>query len=141
MAALVLLPCIQDHGCGGGSLRAKAAQDLEVIKKAIWLHDAREDAPLRGTSLEPLLGRYMQELPRDPWGRLYLFDGELGVVASLGRDGCPGLTNERAGEDRDVLVRTRPRPDLDDEALLRQLGSRRDLPCEEGWLRGAAVDS
>lgn len=130
---LMVSPFFQDHCCGG-SYYSRAAQDIEIIKKAISLYDAREEKPLSGTSLEPLLGRYMQELPPDPWGRAYLFDAELGVIASFGRDGCPSASREGPSQDWDRFVRTRPRPDLDDEALLRELAARAGIACETGWL-------
>lgn len=102
LVALVV-PFFQDCClCGGG--RTKSGQDLEVIKKAVSLHDAREPLPLRGTSLRPLLGRFMQEIPLDPWGHEYLFDGELGVLASLGEDQRPGGSQDAT----DLVVFTRP---------------------------------
>ncbi len=47
--------------------RTDARQDLDVIRNAITLHDAQNKA-LTGTKLDPLVGRYLQELPLDPWG-------------------------------------------------------------------------
>jgi hypothetical protein len=118
-------------GCGGGGPYIRTQQDLEVIKKAISLYDAREPAPLDGTSLDPLLGRYMQEIPRDPWGRDYVYDGDLGVVAGYGENGCLG---GQESEGWDVLVRTRPNPGVSEEDLLEELARRRHLTCERGWL-------
>jgi general secretion pathway protein G len=104
IAALVgvAVPFFQDNL--SEAQRTKAGQDLEVIKKAISLYDARESRPLVGTALEPLLGRYMQELPRDPWGNTYLFDGAAGVLASYGADALP----QGSGGDTDIVVYTKP---------------------------------
>lgn len=84
--------------------RARVEQDLWSLKKAIALHDAREPRPLSGTDLSPLLGQYLQQLPADPWGRTYLFDGFVGVLASFGLDGLPGGD----GHDQDQHTWTRP---------------------------------
>ena len=82
--------------------RAKANQDLDTIRNAITLHDS-QNKPLIGTDLKPLLGRYLQELPRDPWGNeyRYLVPGSHGGaydLYSLGADGEPG------GEGTDVDI-------------------------------------
>lgn len=104
IAALVgvAVPFFQDNL--SEAQRTKAAQDLEVIKKAIALYDARESRPLVGTALDPLLGRYMQELPKDPWGNDYLLDGAAGVLASFGADALP----EGSGGDQDIVIYTKP---------------------------------
>ena len=104
IAALVgvAVPFFQDNL--SEAQRTKAKQDIEIIKKAISLYDARESKPLVGTDLKPLLGRYMQELAKDPWGNDYLFDGNLGMVASYGADALP----LGSGAETDIVVYTRP---------------------------------
>lgn len=104
IAALVgvAVPFFQDNL--SEAQKTKAAQDLEVIKKAIALYDAREPKPLTGTDLKPLLGRYMQELPKDPWGNDYLYDGAMGFLCSYGADALP----RGSGGDTDIVVRTKP---------------------------------
>lgn len=104
IAALVgvAVPFFQDNL--SEAQKTKAAQDLEVIKKAIALYDAREPKPLTGTDLKPLLGRYMQELPKDPWGNDYLFDGAMGFLCSYGADALP----RGSGGDTDIVIRTKP---------------------------------
>ena len=91
----------------GGSLieaqRTKAKQDLDVVRNAISLYVA-QNKPLTGTSLEPLLGRYLQELPCDPWGNPYVFDGNVGFCASYGPDGLAGGQNG----DEDYFVYCKP---------------------------------
>ena len=81
----------------------KAKQDLDVIRNAINLHDA-QNRPLVGTSLEPLLGRYLQELPNDPWGNPYLLDANVGLVITFGADAQADGT----GGDQDQKARYKP---------------------------------
>lgn len=104
IAALVgvAVPFFQDNL--SEAQRTKAKQDLEIIKKSIALYDAREPRPLTGTDLKPLLGRYMQEQPKDPWGNDYLFDGAVGFVCSYGADALP----LGSGGDTDITVYTKP---------------------------------
>lgn len=92
------------HGCGYSQSIAKAREDLDVLRQAILLHDSQQP-PLRGTSLQPLLGRYLQEIPKDPWGRDYMLDTNLGKIECYGEDGVPGGTR---GNDTDVLVEYKP---------------------------------
>ncbi len=104
IAALVgvAVPFFQDNL--SEAQRTKAKQDLEIIKKSIALYDAREPRPLTGTDLKPLLGRYMQEQPKDPWGNDYLFDGAVGFVCSYGADALP----LGSGGDTDITIYTKP---------------------------------
>jgi len=85
IAALVgvAVPFFQDNLAE--AQKTKAKQDLDVIRNAINLHDA-QNRPLVGTDLTPLLGRYLQELPNDPWGNPYLLDANVGRVISFGAD-------------------------------------------------------
>jgi prepilin-type N-terminal cleavage/methylation domain-containing protein len=69
--------------------QTKAKQDLDTIRNAIALHDA-QNRPLIGTSLQPLLGRYLQELPRDPWSNEYALDANVGLICSFGADSQAG---------------------------------------------------
>jgi len=85
--------------------KTTANQDLDVLRNALNLHDALE-RPLTGTSLTPLVGRYVQELPGDPWGHPYLVDTDVGFVVSHGADGRPG----GCGRDRDHFVYYKPEP-------------------------------
>ncbi len=50
-------------------------------------------------------GGYLAELPKDPWGRVYLYraDAEGFALQSLGRDGKPG----GEGVDKDLDARSR----------------------------------
>lgn len=100
IAALVgvSVPYFQDNL--SESQRTKAKQDLEVMKKATQLFAAREGRLPR--QLDELLGRYMQALPRDPWGNDYGFDPQTGALFSLGADAL----EEGSGGDTDVFVYT-----------------------------------
>lgn len=64
----------------------KAKHELDIIKQALIKHDTFEDKPFRSTNLRLLLGRYLQDLPRDPWGRDYEIDYLKGEVMSMGPD-------------------------------------------------------
>lgn len=94
--------------CGFGPANvAKTRQDLDTIRQAITLHDAQNE-PLRGTSFQTLLGRYLLEVPLDPWGNPYILLADHGIVMSLGADGQPGPGDSE--EDVDLFVRYRPEP-------------------------------
>jgi hypothetical protein len=89
------------HGnCVGTTPTMVAQQDLEVIKNAILLCEQREATAFRGNDLHPLVGKYLQIIPSDGWGKKYLFDRQLGLLASFGKDGKPG----GIGDDQDVYA-------------------------------------
>lgn len=81
--------------------RAKAAQDLDLIAGALSRFQTDQGKPLLGTSLKPLLGRYLQSIPVDPWGNEYLYDGAAAVLLSYGADTLPLGT----GGDHDLVRR------------------------------------
>lgn len=101
IAALVgvAVPFFQDNL--GEAQVTKAGQDLDVIYQGINRYFYDKGRFLTGTSLEPLVGRYMQELPDDPWGNPYLYDGAFGMVLSYGGDALPQGT----GGDADIVRR------------------------------------
>ncbi|PKL43283.1 MAG: hypothetical protein CVV41_11255 [Candidatus Riflebacteria bacterium HGW-Riflebacteria-1] len=80
------------------SKRAKALQDLDVLKQAIILYNSQEDQPYLGilgtgtTSLpmlgendfNGLMGRYLTYIPVDPWGKNYKLDPYACFVYSEG---------------------------------------------------------
>lgn len=80
--------------------QTKAKQDIDTIRNSISLHDA-QNRPLTGTSFAPLLGRYLQEIPKDPWGNDYMLDASVGIVISYGADSVAGGT----GGDLDISMR------------------------------------
>ena len=82
------------------SRQQEALETMQVLRNAISLHDA-QNRPLTGTSLRPLLGRYLQELPNDPWGNEFLLDSSVGLLATYGADALPG----GKGSDEDAILR------------------------------------
>ncbi|OGK07204.1 MAG: hypothetical protein A2W80_12005 [Candidatus Riflebacteria bacterium GWC2_50_8] len=81
------------------SKRAKALQDLDVLKQAVVLHNSQEDLPYLGiigtssANLLPtlgekdfngLMGRYLTYIPVDPWGKNYKLDPYACFVYSEG---------------------------------------------------------
>lgn len=66
--------------------KTKAKHELDVIKQALIKYDTFEDQPFQTTDLRVLLGRYLQDLPRDPWGRDYEVDYLKGQLSSRGPD-------------------------------------------------------
>ncbi len=101
LAALVgtAVPWFQDNLAE--AQRTKALRDLAEINRAIVHYEQKEGKLLLGTSLGPLLGRYMQEIPPDPWGNPYLWDGAVGFLGTYGADTRPG----GSGGDADSIVR------------------------------------
>lgn len=76
------LPYYQDYI--KNTKRTKAKHELDVIKQALIKYDTFEDQSFKGTDLRILLGRYIQDLPRDPWGRDYEVDYLKGQLSSRG---------------------------------------------------------
>ncbi len=84
------------------SKRAKALQDLDVLKQAIVLHNSQEDKPYLGllgsdtigislpslgeNDFNGLMGRYLTYIPVDPWGKNYKLDPYACYVYSEGPD-------------------------------------------------------
>lgn len=85
------------------TMQTKVRHDLDVFVSAISRRRHGEGS-LTGISLNPLMGRYLSDLPRDPWGNDYLFDGNLCVVGSFGGDGAPW----GQGTDSDVCFQYMP---------------------------------
>ncbi len=81
----------------------QACDDFEVIRNALDLYSQSSEVPFQKTSLSSLESRYLPVLPKDWWGKPYLFDPELGILLFLGRDRKPG----GLGEDQDLMVSVR----------------------------------
>jgi prepilin-type N-terminal cleavage/methylation domain-containing protein len=64
----------------------KAKHELDILKEALIKYDTMEDRPFDRNDMRILLGRYLQDLPRDPWGRDYQLDYVSGKVYSYGPD-------------------------------------------------------
>lgn len=82
------------------SKRAKALQDLDVLKQAVVLYNSQEDLPYQGqmatqppylpylgeADFNGLQGRYLTYIPVDPWGKNYKLDPYGSYVYSEGPD-------------------------------------------------------
>jgi prepilin-type N-terminal cleavage/methylation domain-containing protein len=82
------------------SKRAKALQDLDVLKQAVVLFNSQEDLPYQGqlatqppylpflgeNDFNGLQGRYLTYIPVDPWGKNYKLDPYAAYVYSEGPD-------------------------------------------------------
>ena len=80
----VALPYYQDYI--KQAKLAKAEHELDIIKEALIKHDTMEEFPFQHDELRYLIGNYLQDLPRDPWGRDYKIDWVKGMVWSEGPD-------------------------------------------------------
>lgn len=97
----VALPFFRSYT--GEAQRSKVEMDLQVLRKAIHRYQGTH-GHFSGGSFQPLAGRFLQEIPRDPWGNDYFLDANLGLLGSFGADGMPG----GEGGDRDVVIRYLP---------------------------------
>ncbi len=80
----VALPYYQDYV--KQAKLSKAQHELDIIKEALIKHDTMEDLPFQHNELRYLIGNYLQDLPRDPWGRDYQIDWVQGMIWSYGAD-------------------------------------------------------
>ncbi|NLF95689.1 MAG: prepilin-type N-terminal cleavage/methylation domain-containing protein [Candidatus Riflebacteria bacterium] len=80
----VALPYYQDYV--KETRLTKAKHELDIIKQALIKHDTFEERAYVASDPRVLLGKYLQDLPRDPWGRDYEIDWLKGQVRSLGPD-------------------------------------------------------
>ncbi len=110
--AAFVIPNIADEP--GKARVVKAKQDIRAMEAALDLYKLDNfnypstDQGLPALSQQPegaanwKSGGYLKKLPKDPWGRDYLYQspGEYGPVDvyTLGRDGSPG----GEGEDADI---------------------------------------
>jgi general secretion pathway protein G len=91
----------------GGSRRVLAISDVMAIVDAVqsFRRDRhRLPSPDEGVG-SLVVGHYLDQLPIDPWGRLYVYtaDGERFQVTSLGADGAAGGKGEAADIDSNDL--------------------------------------
>lgn len=71
---------------------SKVKQDLDVYVNAIIRYKAAESRPLSGIS--DLLGKYVANEMKDPWGNPYGLDVDNGCAYSLGPDGKTGTADD-----------------------------------------------
>jgi len=99
--AAIVVPNIMDKPDQAKMTKAKA--DIRSIESALNMYRLdKHDYPKTDEGLEALVSDYLPRMPKDPWGReyLYLNPGSHGTfdVYTLGRDGLPG----GEGSDADI---------------------------------------
>ncbi len=81
----------------------KAKSDIRAIESTLNMYRLdKHDYPNTEEGLEALVPAYLPRLPKDPWGKPYVYlkpgvQGEIDIY-TLGRDGAQG----GEGEDADV---------------------------------------
>ncbi|MBQ2592890.1 MAG: prepilin-type N-terminal cleavage/methylation domain-containing protein, partial [Candidatus Riflebacteria bacterium] len=93
------------------SKRTKALQDIDVLKQAVLLHDSQEDLPYLGVlatettnarvpvlgenDFNGLQGKYLTNIPTDPWDKNYKLDPIGCFIYSEGPDSYNDSDNVR----------------------------------------------
>lgn len=90
----VAMPYYQDYV--KQAKQTKAEHELNIIKEALITHETMEELPFQHDDLRYLIGKYLQDLPRDPWGRDYQIDWVKGMVWSYGADYLDDMDNIKA---------------------------------------------
>ncbi len=65
---------------------SKVRHELDVLKEALIKFDTFEDKKFTGTNTSILIGKYIQTVPNDPWGRPYEVDSSKSTIKSRGPD-------------------------------------------------------
>lgn len=65
---------------------AKARHELDIFKEALIKYETLEDTRYVSTSTALLIGRYVQNITFDPWGRSYEVNPGRGYIMSRGSD-------------------------------------------------------
>lgn len=82
----------------------RARQDLATLTDGIRNFNRRERKSFyKVRSLASLAGKYIEKIPRDPWGHAYQVDGTY--VFSFGTDGKRSADDIRARYERESIVR------------------------------------
>ncbi len=72
---------------------AKAKQELDIIRDALLKFNTFEEKKYAYTDVSPLIGKYLHNITRDPWGRDYLVEPDTGLIR------CKGSDHLDAGDD------------------------------------------
>ena len=80
------LPFVQNYVQESRISKAKA--DLDEISRALMVYETREGT-YNSTSIDQIVGRYLNNSPIDPWGAQYHVATESGIVFSSGPDRIP----------------------------------------------------
>lgn len=97
--ASVIAPKIFDKP--GQARTTKAQNDIRTLSSVLGLYKLDNfNYPGTGGGLNELVGKYLEKLPKDPWGRdyIYLTSGDDYQLYSYGADGIAG----GSGENQDV---------------------------------------
>jgi len=83
--------------------RKRALMDIKQVCDSIRTFNRMEKKKFHKVQdLSQLLGKYIQNIPKDPWGRSYKVDGTY--VYSLGEDGVKSADDIRQKYERDSIV-------------------------------------
>lgn len=67
---------------------SKAKSDLDEISRALMVYETREGT-YNSSTIDQIVGRYLNNSPVDPWGVQYFVATEAGIVFSSGPDRIP----------------------------------------------------
>lgn len=119
------------------SKRTKALQDIDVLKQAVLLHDSQEDLPYLGvlatdtnqTARVPILGendfnglqgKYLTNIPTDPWDKNYKLDPVGCFIYSEGPDSAVESDDVRDYYVKDLALVRVEWEDLNNDRLISQ---------------------
>ena len=119
------------------SKRTKALQDIDVLKQAVLLHDSQEDLPYLGvlatgtaqTARVPVLGesdfnglqgKYLTNIPTDPWDKNYKLDPVGCFIYSEGPDSAVESDDVRDYYVKDLALVRVEWEDLNNDRLISQ---------------------
>ncbi len=119
------------------SKRTKALQDIDVLKQAVLLHDSQEDLPYLGVlatgtnqqfrvpilgenDFNGLQGKYLTNIPTDPWDKNYKLDPVGCFIYSEGPDSAVESDDVRDYYVRDLALVSVEWEDLNNDRLISQ---------------------
>ncbi len=119
------------------SKRTKALQDIDVLKQAVLLHDSQEDLPYLGVlatattqqarvpilgenDFNGLQGKYLTNIPTDPWDKNYKLDPVGCFIYSEGPDSAVESDDVRDYYVKDLALVRVEWEDLNNDRLISQ---------------------
>ena len=119
------------------SKRTKALQDIDVLKQAVLLHDSQEDLPYLGVlatgtnqqarvpvlgenDFNGLQGKYLTNIPTDPWDKNYKLDPVGCFIYSEGPDSATENDDVRDYYVKDLALVSVEWEDLNNDRLISQ---------------------
>ena len=117
------------------SKRTKALQDIDVLKQAVLLHDSQEDLPYLGVlatataqaaripvlgenDFNGLQGKYLTNIPTDPWDKNYKLDPVGCFIYSEGPDSAIESDDVRDYYVKDLALVSVEWEDLNNDRLI-----------------------